>query len=204
MENLIIEPFLRHYGLNSTDFPVLNFVQKTNELSFEIEDISTNKELVVHTTPNAGMARFSNADKMVVYILNYDKFLSATPFSVQEGIGRCDAILYTADKTHFLFAEIKDRNPDSKNFRKKARKQLIASLTLISGITVIGVDLNHFTNKRCGIFNKQSNSPSPINAVSAFNRISRLTTSGMKRSDTIIEQLGFELWIFMGNQTYPF
>lgn len=196
MENLLRNDFTAHYGLPVCTEP--NLVIETDELYFEIEDTFA-REIVIHTTIGEGMARFSNPTSLRITVANYDKFVSSLPSRFQNNRKRCDIIVSDAGR-HFMLGEIKD-SPNIKQHRKKAKKQLFESLTTLIAVPQILASINIRIIKRCCYFNKQTSSPAPITAITAFNRLSTIFTDGFKMSHTGIEGQNFEFWEYLGGQT---
>lgn len=197
MEALLRNSFTAHYGLPVCTEP--NLVLATNDSYFEIEDTAA-REIVLHTIPGHGMARFSNATTLNATVANYDKFVTSLPHGFQLGRKRCDIIVTTDADRYFIIGEIKD-SPNISNHRKKAKKQLVESLTTLLAVPQILALVNSKVVKRCIYFNKQPTAPATITAVTAFNRLPTLFTDGFKMSHPGIESLNFEFWEYLGEQT---
>ena len=196
MEDLLLNQLITHYNL--PDMVIESWYKKTNEKYFEIEDSSAG-ELVLHTTRNIGMAKFSNPNKINLTILNYDKFITkveSEPF--KHCRKRCDIIVYCNQS--FILGELKDRKDKSK-VRSGAKKQLISSLETIISVHDIKSFIDSKNVKRCCYFNKQSSSPTSLNATIAFNRLSSIYPDGFKMRCPKIETLGFEFYEYKGEQT---
>jgi hypothetical protein len=71
-------------------------------------------------------------------------------------------------------------------------------------VSSIATFANTHTSRHCCFFNKQSMSPPNITAPTAFNRLSKVVTSGLRMSNPSIEAFGFEFWEYSGNQVYNF
>lgn len=197
MENLLRNDFTTHYGLPACIEPNLAIV--TDETYFEIED-TVLREIAIHTLVGQGMARFSNPNALRITICNYDKFVTCLPNHFQYGRKRCDIILVSDVDRYFIIGEIKD-SPNVKNHRKKAKKQLLESLTTLIAVPEILVQVNSKVIKRCCYFNKQTSSPTLINAVTAFNRLTTIFQDGFKMNHLGIEGHNFEFWEYLGGQT---
>ncbi|MDR3286468.1 MAG: hypothetical protein LBT27_03390 [Prevotellaceae bacterium] len=197
MENLLKNSFTTFYHIPYSN--VKNIALNTNELYFEIED--NNREMQLHTSRGNGMAKYSNPQQLSITIINYDKFITSLPSIFQQGKKRCDFIVYSANNTHFLLNELKDRKPTSIVITK-AKKQLLESLKLITAVNSIQNYIANFSIKRCCYFNKQAHSPQNITATNAFNRLNTLAQNGFKMSYPDIETFGFEYYEYSGNQIY--
>jgi hypothetical protein len=198
METLLNNDFLAHYGLPPIA-AVTNIHQSTNQIYFEIED-DANGEIQIHTTTGSGQAVYKNPKQYTVDIINYDKFITKLPHQLQEHKGRCDLIVCVSER-YFLLNELKNRDP-SGNFREGAKRQLLASLMLLMAVPTIQNYANTCAKKRACIFNKQTSAPPPINAISAFNRITTHTPNGIPLSNQFIESFGFELYEYTGGQCF--
>lgn len=197
MEKLFLEHYTASFGL-----PVAttsSFVLTTDEVYFEVED-DDNRELVLHTTANAGEARFSNPDQLILHIVNYDKFLTSLSQTFQHGKGRCDLILCSDLNDCFILGELKDRVPNTK-VRKRAKGQLLATLSVILAVPEITILVSGKTMKRCCYFNRQPVAPQILNAVAAFNSFNTVYKDGLLMSNPDIEALGFDFYEYAGEQT---
>jgi hypothetical protein len=126
--------------------------------------------------------------------------LTGLPNAFQHGKKRCDIIVYTADDSHFILNELKNRNPKP-SVLTKATAQLLATLSEIYRVPTIQKFINSFVIKKCCYSNKQAIPPSvTVIATTAFNRINTLVTNGLKLSYPPIEVFGFELYEYSGNQ----
>jgi hypothetical protein len=199
MEELLRNDFTTHYHLPFC--AAISLIIETEEAYFEIED--TKKEIILHTERGRGMANFSNPSKMPLTIVNYDKFMTSLDNDFQRGKDRCDIIVNSKGNQYFILAELKD-SPNIKNHRKKAKKQLLASLATLVEVEKIKEVITSKTVKKCCYFNKQSKSPQLIEAVKAFNRLATGFTDGFQMSQADIEAFNFEFWEYTGEQTLTF
>lgn len=201
MEQLLRLDFTAHYGIPRCSAP--NIGQQTQERYFEIDDV--NNELILHTTTGYGIANFSNPDIMSISIVNYDKFLTSTPADFNNGMKRCDMIIVCDSGKYFILGELKNRGISNRNRRRDVRNdakdQLFHSLSRLISVPIISHFLNTKTVKKCCYFNKQSNAPIGINAVTAFNRLPNTFSAGFKMEFKLVEDLGFEFWEYTGDQT---
>ena len=202
MEDLLRTDFTSHYGLSVCTTAKITVV--TNEPYFEIEDTNV-KEIMLHTSRGRGMANISNPSKMQITVANYDKFISNLPHSFQNARKRCDILVTCDNDRYFILGELKDRNISNKNSRhnvkKGAKEQLFQSLKTLTDVQEILDYINAKLVKRCCYFNKQSKSPTILNAVTAFNRLANVFPDGFKMTHSDIEALGFEFWEYTGEQT---
>ncbi len=197
MEDFLRNDFTTHYALPVCT--VANLTLVTDEPYFEIED--TAGEIALHTAVGQGTARFSNLASLTMTIANYDKFFTSLPNQFQRHKERCDIIVTCGVDRYFVLGEIKD-STNIKHYRKKAKAQLLKSLTALVAVPQISALIHGKAIKRCCYFNKQpSSSPAPINAVAAFNRLSTLVPDGLKMTHSEIENLNFEFWEYLGGQT---
>ncbi|OAV65332.1 hypothetical protein Barb6_02906 [Bacteroidales bacterium Barb6] len=213
MENLLKNEFTVHYGLPVST--ITDITKNTDELYFEIEDNKDSKNTVLHTTLHSGEARYFNPERLSITIINYELFFKSLSFSFQKNKENCDLILYTSDNQYFILNELTDTQPQyvsdflsadrnqRRGKRNKAISQLKRTLEVITVVPEIDSFIKQHTTKQCFFFNKQPKECfKKINAVSAFNRVSALSSDGFKMSNTDIESYGFELWEFSGAQTY--
>jgi len=198
METLLKNDFTAYYGLATST--IANIAITTKARYFEIED-DAKKETQLHLIVGKGMAIYRNDNNYTVVIINYDKFISGLSHAFQQGKERCDLIVYTTNRSHFLLNELKNRNPHLK-VRTKSISQLLSSLTLIMNVPNIKAFANTHTFRHCCFFNKQSMAPTSIIATTAFNRLSTVTVGGLRMSNIAIEALGFEFWEYSGTQVY--
>ena len=196
MEALLRNDFTAHYGLPVCTEPYL--VITTEAPYFEIED-TVAKEMALHTTKGDGMARFSNPSRLIITIVNYDKFVTSLPNHFQKGRKRCDLIV-CGNGRHLILGEIKD-SPNVKQHRKKAKKQLYESLTTLLAVPQVATLVNSKSIKKCCYFNKQTDAPKLLSATTAFNRLSTLFEDGLKMGYPDIEAHDFEFWEYLSGQT---
>ncbi|OCB78416.1 hypothetical protein [Flavobacterium crassostreae] len=196
MESLLINDFINHHSL-----PVCttSIAQNVSHRYFEIDDVARN--LVVHMTPSNGMVKYENPYNKEVAIIDYDGFLTNTPHVFQQGKERCDVLVHTTNESsYFILNELKNRIPATKVLTK-ATSQMIATLNELNTVPTIVSFIANFTVKKCCYCNTQSTAPNPLSATVAFNRLSTISTNGLKLSNADIENFGFELWEYSGNQT---
>lgn len=211
MENLLNNDFKNHYRLTSE--PILTISYVTNASYFELKD----DNVVIYETVNSGFAKYTNTNSIKVNIVNYEAFIKSLSHKFKEGRKVCDLIVYDDEKQHFLLNELTDTQlkyvhpfpkPKSTTGEQKPGKlaqatvQLLSTLIDLSAVVTIANFINNFQIKRCCFFNKQSHSPTPINATSAFGRINNLAPNGFKMENKEIESYGFELYEYSGNQIY--
>jgi hypothetical protein len=201
MDSLLKNDFTSFHHLPISN---LNIRQDINSAYFELEDI--NKILTLSTIKNSGTAKYANPNNLEIVIIDYDSFLSKLLNSFQENKERCDAIVYSHNKSYFFLNELKNReienNKKAKKVLKKAISQMLETLKLIKGTPTINIFINSFTEKRCCYSNKQSNNPSStINAPNAFNRLNNLFPDGIELQHNEINNLGFQLFQYTGSQT---
>jgi hypothetical protein len=196
MENLLKNDFINHHSLPAC---TINIAQNICHTYFEIDDVARN--LIVHTTPSNGMVKYENPHSKEVVIIDYDGFLTSTPTAFQNGKERCDVIVHTTNETsYFILNELKNRIPKTKVLTK-AISQMIATLNELHTVPAIVSFISNFTVKKCCYCNTQSTAPNPLIVTTAFNRLATISTNGLKLSNIAIENFGFELWEYTGNQT---
>lgn len=195
MENLLRVDFVNHHTL-----PSCNVVShRVNHKTFEIDDI--NRVLQVRAGINNGMSKYQNPHAKQVSIVDYDGFLTSTPEYFKHSKKRCDVILHTTtDASHFLLNELKDRIPKTKVLTD-ATAQMLATLNELYTVPSIVNFIATFATKKCCYCNRQSTAPASIKATTAFNRVSTLAPHGFLLANTDIQNFGFELWEYSGNQT---
>lgn len=201
MDNLLKNDFTSFHQLSISN---LNIRQDTNLPYFELEDINT--ILTLSTIKDSGTAKYANPNNLEIVIIDYDSFLSKLLQSFQENKKRCDAIVYSQNKSFFFLNELKNReienNKKAKKVLKKAIYQMLDTLKLIRETPSIDTFINSFTLKRCCYSNKQSNNPSSsIIAPNAFNRLNNLFPDGIELQHNEINDLGFQLFQYTGSQT---
>lgn len=195
MENLLRVDFVNHHGLPACTFDY----HQVDYNFFEIDDI--NRQLQVRAGITNGMAKYQNPHAKQVAIIDYDGFLTSTPHAFHQGKKRCDVILHTtADASHFLLNELKDRTPKTKVLTG-ATAQMLATLNELHTVPSIVNFIATFATKKCCYCNRQSTAPASITATTAFNRVSTLAPQGFLLANTDIQNFGFELWEYSGNQT---
>jgi len=201
MENLLRNDFTAYYGLPLAI--VANIYQETNEPYFEIED-DANQETQISIVPDSGQAVYNNrANRFLIGVINYDKFVTSLSHRFQQGKGRCDLIVYTKNnKGYFLLNELKDTNPLFDDEPSISTRQLEKSLTDLLNVPTIVAFVNTFTEKKCCFFNKRIQAPPPILAVTAFNRINTITVNGFQIKNAIIEALGFTFHKYYGGHQF--
>lgn len=201
MDSLLKNDFTSFHQL---PISILNIRQDTNLPYFELEDVDT--VLTLSSIKDLGTAKYSNPNNLEVIIIDYDTFLTSLSHRFRQGKSRCDAIVYTQNKSYFLLNELKNRKIVDENAFEEvlsgAISQMLKTLTLIKSVPSIDTFINSFTQKRCCYCNKQSNNPSPsIDAPNAFNRLNNLVPDGIEMRHSEIDALGFQLFQHTGSQT---
>lgn len=196
MENLLRIDFINQHSLPACT--LTNLSQNVNFDKFEINDIA--RVLTVTQIILNGEAKYENPNNKDIFIHDYDGFLTNTPNYFQNGKKRCDAIVHTDDNSYFLLNELKNRKPKT-SVLSHATSQMIATLNELIAVPTINTFISHFRVKKCCYCNSQSTAPATITATSAFNRLSTITSDGLKLTNPVVESLGFELWEYSGNQT---
>jgi hypothetical protein len=201
MDSLLKNDFTSFHQL---PISILNIRKDTNLTYFELEDINT--ILTLSPIKDSGTAKYSNPNGFEIAIIDYDTFLSKLPQSFQDNKERCDAIVYTQNKSSFFLNELKNRqiekNKKAKKVLKKAISQMIETLVLIKSVPSIDNFIKPFTKKRCCYCNKQSKNPSiTIDTPNAFNRLNNLAPDGIEMEHSEINALGFQLFQYTGSQT---
>jgi hypothetical protein len=201
MDSLLKNDFTSFHQL---PISVLNIRQNTNLIYFELEDIDT--VLTLSSIKDSGTAKYANPNNLEVTIIDYDTFLTSLSHRFRQGKSRCDAIVYTQNKSYFLLNELKNRKIVDENAFEEvlsgAISQMLKTLTLIKSVPSIDTFINPFIQKRCCYCNKQSNNPSlTIDAPNAFNRLNNLVPDGIEMEHIQINALGFQLFQYTGLQT---
>jgi len=201
MDSLLKNNFTSFHQLPISN---LNIRQDTILPYFELEDIDT--VLTLFSTKDSGTAKYINPNNLDVGIIDYDTFLTSLSHRFRQGKSRCDAIVYTKNKSYFLLNELKNRKIVDENASEevlsKAISQMLKTLILLKTVPSIDAFINSFTHKRCCYNNKQSNSPSQIiDAPNAFNRLNNLVPDGIEMQHNEINNLGFKLFQYTGSQT---
>lgn len=201
MDSLLKNDFTSFHQL---PISVLNIRKDTHLPYFELEDVET--VLTLFSIKDSGTAKYANPNNLVVTIIDYDTFLTNLSHRFKQGKSRCDAIVYTQNKSYFLLNELKNRKiVDENAFEEvlsKAISQMLKTLTLLKTVPSIDAFINTFTAKKCCYSNKQSNNPSPIiDAPNAFNRLNNLVPDGIEMEHSQINALGFQLFQYTGSQT---
>lgn len=201
MDSLLKNDFTSFHQL---PISILNIRKDTILDYFELEDIDT--VLTLSSIKDFGTAKYANPNNLEVTIIDYDTFLTSLSHRFKQGKSRCDAIVYTQNKSYFLLNELKNRKIVDENAFQEvlsgAISQMLKTLTLIISVPSIDSFINSFTQKRCCYCNKQSINPSPsIDAPNAFNRLNNLVPDGIEMEHSEINALGFELFQYTGSQT---
>ncbi|PJJ08164.1 hypothetical protein CLU83_1411 [Flavobacterium sp. 1] len=201
MDSLLKNDFTSFHQL---PISILNIRQDTILPYFELEDIDT--VLTLSSIKDSGTAKYTNPNNLEVIIIDYDTFLTSLSHRFRQGKSRCDAIVYTQNKSYFLLNELKNRKIVNENAFEEvlsgAISQMLKTLTLIKSVPSIDTFINPFTQKRCCYCNKQSINPSPIiDAPNAFNRLNNLAPDGIEMEHSEINALGFQLFQYTGAQT---
>jgi len=144
------------------------------------------------------VAVFSNPSAASIHIANYDKFLTSLPNDFQRGRERCDLIITDGGRI-FILGEMKD-SPAIQRHRKKAKKQLLESLDTLLEVPAILSVAGHAEARKCCYFNKWNGAPAFITATNAFNRLSTITSDGLRMDHPEIEARNFEFWEYLGGQ----
>ncbi len=196
MQDLLLNEFIYHYKLQTPT--ISNWVINTNEPYFEVED-TDDRELVIHVIQGAGIAKFQNENNSSCSIINYDKFITSLPNEFQRNRSRCDLLMTSDKQNYFILGELKN-SPEIKQYRKRAKKQLLSSLKTLLEVPEILAYSKNIAIKRCCYFNKLSSPPIILNAVYAFNRLPNFFPEGLQMPNDIINDLDFKFYEFTGNQ----
>ena len=201
MDSLLKNDFTSFHQL---PISILNIRQDTNLPYFELEDVNT--VLTLFSIKDCGTAKYANPNNLEITIIDYDTFITSLSHRFKQGKSRCDAIVYTQNKSCFFLNELKNRIIVNENafeeVLSKAISQMLKTLRLLKTVQSIDTFINTFTEKRCCYSNKQSNNPSQIiDAPNAFNRLNNLAPDGIKMEHSEINALGFQLFQYTGSQT---
>lgn len=201
MDSLLKNDFTSFHQLPISN---LNIRQDTILPYFELEDVNT--VLTLSPTKDSGTAKYANPNNLEITIIDYDTFLTSLSHRFRQGKSRCDAIVYTQNKSYFLLNELKNRNIVDENAFEEvlsgAISQMLKTLKLIKSVPSIDFFINTFIQKRCCYCNKKSNNPSAmIDAPNAFNRLNILVPDGIEMMHIEINALGFQLFQYTGLQT---
>lgn len=207
MEQLLKHDFTIQFNLPIST--VNNISAQTLESYFELKD----DIILIHTTVNDGVAKYKNINLKTINIINYEVFFNSLANTFIHGKEKCDLIVYDNNKEYFLLNELTDTLPkyvishintqgSQIGKKQKAISQLLSSLIILLQVPAIQRFINTHTNKHCCFFNKQSMAPPTLTATTAFNRLSKLVSDGLKMPNYDMEALGFEFWEYSGNQVY--
>ena len=192
MKNLLEKDFILHYGLTAN---ITVNVVSTEEKQFDLKDDTT----LVYPF-GAGIAKYENPTEKEVNILNYESFFKSLPQFFQQSRKNCDLIVYTTENHYFLLNELTDTKTGKSKKQAKAIVQMTQVLNDLLSVLTISAHIKSYKDKRCCFFNKKPQAPKHINAITAFNRQTALTSNGFKMNCETINALGFEFWEFSGTQ----
>jgi hypothetical protein len=190
----MINEFIKYYGIPNSQLKDL--LQKTSDLTFGLQDVN---KVICISSFESGEAKYRNSSNKEVQIFDYDRFISSLDNNFQQGKKRCDAVVFTQDKSDFIFNELKSKQNFQRAFQKGA-VQLKSTLDIVLAVPILNRYIKRFKSKKCCFCNFISSSPSQINATQAFGRLSGLLPSGAKLLHKGINKHGFEFWVFSGNQ----
>ncbi|TBH71748.1 hypothetical protein [Aquirufa antheringensis] len=190
----MIDEFIKYYGIPNSQLH--NLLQKTSDLTFGLKD---ENKVVCITSIELGEAKYRNSNNKVVKIFDYDRFISSLDANFQRGRKRCDAVVFTQDKSNFIFNELKSKQ-SFKQATLKGAVQLKSTLDTVLAVPILNRYIKLFKSKKCCFCNSISISPSQLNASQAFGRLSDLLPNGAKLLHNGINKHGFEFWVFSGNQ----
>ena len=145
MDSLLKNDFTSFHQL---PISTLNIRQDTTLPYFELEDLNT--VLTLSDIRNSGTAKYANPNNLNVLIIDYDTFLTSLSHRFIQGKSRCDAIVYTQNKSYFLLNELKNRKIANENgfeeVLSKAISQMLKTLKLIKTVPSIDAFINSFNN----------------------------------------------------------
>jgi hypothetical protein len=203
MEKLLHETFKRYY--KSESLQILDFVLSTNEGTFAVEDMEGEGVRFLqknHATSN-GTAYFKNCQNIKVSIFNFDKFMTALSNEIQRGKKRCDLLIYTALRSHLLFAELKHQN-DRRLARRMAKSQMKDTLELFFAFPKMKEGVESYSKRMCCFFYRRSPAPPELEATEkAFNHASELSNP-LRHDDEEFKNMGFEFWEYRGTEPFHF
>lgn len=136
MNQLFLNDYISHFNL--TNPSNTNIYISCQQAYFEIKDDS-NKNLSIHSQSNIGEAKIANPNHQLIEIINYDKFVSSLDANFQYKRKRCDLMM--SSNQNFILGELKDRQ-SIRDARKKAKKQLLESLTDVLSVPQIESYIN--------------------------------------------------------------
>lgn len=195
IEDLLTKDLIAHYQLPDTKITPLHLKNSY----FELDDIDGQGLTQVST--GTGSAKFSNPKQLEITVIDYERFIDAINDPIfQKDRGRCD-LFCTADD-YFVLGEIKKRQQIS-TARKKAKKQLLASLKTLNEVPQIATFMSSKREKCCCFFYKKPSDIAPLNAVSAFNRVDTYT-DGSEGEAPHITALGFKFYEYKSDNVFTF
>jgi len=195
IEDLLTKDLIAHYQLPDTKITPLHLKNSY----FELDDIDGQGLTQVST--GTGSAKFSNPKQLEITVIDYERFIDAINDPIfQKDRGRCD-LFCTADD-YFVLGEIKKRQQIS-TARKKAKKQLLASLKTLNEVPQIATFMSSKREKCCCFFYKKPSDIAPLSAVSAFNRVDTYT-DGSEGEAPHITALGFKFYEYKSDNVFTF
>ena len=195
IEDLLTKDLIAHYQLPDTKITPLHLKNSY----FELDDIDGQGLTQVST--GTGSAKFSNPKQLEITVIDYERFIDAINDPIfQKDRGRCD-LFCTADD-YFVLGEIKKRQQIS-TARKKAKKQLLASLKTLNEVPQIATFMSSKREKCCCFFYKKPSEIAPLSAVSAFNRVDTYT-DGSEGEAPHITALGFKFYEYKSDNVFTF
>ena len=195
IEDLLTKDLIAHYQLPDTKITPLHLKNSY----FELDDIDGQGLTQVST--GTGSAKFSNPKQLEITVIDYERFIDAINDPIfQKDRGRCD-LCCTADD-YCVLGEIKKRQQIS-TARKKAKKQLLASLKTLNEVPQIATFMSSKREKCCCFFYKKPSDIAPLSAVSAFNRVDTYT-DGSEGEAPHITALGFKFYEYKSDNVFTF
>lgn len=88
-------------GIEFKNLPVKNIKVPTEQTNLESFDLIDKKETSVQGK-GTGCVTYKNEKRYKLFIINYENYINSLPKRAQQGIKRCDFLIYSENKKIFL------------------------------------------------------------------------------------------------------
>lgn len=141
-------------------------LEVTTSEEFDLKD----KENLIIQPVNTGSVTYKNPKKQSVSVIDYEKYINSLPDSVQNGLKRCDFLVYSEDSDVFILNELSQ----SKNVFDKeshAIHQLADTLALLLECNETKSKILNYGEKYCIFSNRYKKIESPDGVADAFGAV---------------------------------
>lgn len=167
-------------GIEFKNLPVKNIKVPTEQTNLESFDLIDKKETSVQGK-GTGCVTYKNEKRYKLFIINYENYINSLPKRAQQGIKRCDFLIYSENKKFFFANELSTSRID---FSKEAHaiKQLSQTIKTMFNCKELENEIKTYKEKICIFSNRTQNIKTPRGMADSF-----LTTPFMQNKLNLVQ-----------------